>query len=116
METVSWDVGWICEFIPDLKSRVDEFIVDIEEMDDELVEVFFSEIHRLTGELQAGDDAGNAVQVAEAAHSIKGMGGTMGLPELSVLGQEIEQLAKADRLSDARRITDAFASWMSTLN
>ena len=116
METHSWNVEWIGELIPDLELQVDQFVVDTEEMDDELVEVFISEIRRLTGELQAGDEAGDTMRIAEAAHSIKGMGGTMGLPEISVLGREIEQLAKADRLPDARRITDALAYWMATLD
>jgi HPt (histidine-containing phosphotransfer) domain-containing protein len=50
-----------------------------------------------------------------ASHSIKGMGGTMGLPEISVLGLEIEDMAKDDRMADTKPLVDALAEWMATL-
>ena len=50
-----------------------------------------------------------------AAHSIKGMGGTVGLPEISVLGQEIEAMAKEERLADALPLVDGLVGWMDSL-
>ena len=110
----SKNVGWVADLIPGLEGRLDPFIVDTEEVDDELIEVFIGEIKRLTGELQDGIARGDDERVRLAAHSIKGMGGTMGLPEISVLGLEIEIIAREDRLADAKPLIDALAGWLST--
>ncbi len=108
------NIEWVAELIPDIASRVAPFSVDTEEMDDELIEVFIDEIHRLTGELQDGLSQDNGEMVRLASHSIKGMGGTMGLPEISVLGLEIENMAKEDRMADAKPLVDALAGWLTT--
>lgn len=108
------NVGWVEDLIPGLAERLDPFIVDTEEVDDELIEVFICEIQRLTAELQDGIGRSDGETVRLAAHSIKGMGGTMGLPEISVLGLEIEIIAREDRLADAKPLIDALADWLST--
>jgi len=115
MVNIPGNVEWVAELLPGLESRKEQFVVDTEEVDDELVEVFIEEIRRLAGELQDGLGRGDAETVRMAAHSIKGMGGTMGLPEISVLGLEVENMAKEDRLADARPLVDALANWMTTL-
>ena len=116
MARVSWNVDWVSELIPEMDSLLDQFVVDTDEVDDELIEVFIEEISRLTGELQAGVEQGDLEMVRMAAHSIKGMGGSMGHPEISVLGLEVENIAKEERLSDARPLIDALALWASTLD
>ena len=110
----SENVEWVADLIPDLAGRLDPFIVDTNEVDDELAEVFANETRRLTAELQDGLGRGDAETVRMAAHSIKGMGGTMGLPEISVLGQEIEIRVKTGRLADTTPLIDALAEWLST--
>jgi HPt (histidine-containing phosphotransfer) domain-containing protein len=107
---------WVAELIPDVDAKGAAFTVDTEEVDDELVEVFIDELRRLTGELQQGLRQGDHEMVRIASHSIKGMGGTMGLPAISVLGLEIEELAKKERLEDTRALIDALAKWMATLS
>jgi len=110
----SGNVGWVAELVPDLAGRLDPFMVDTDEVDDELAGVFVSETRRLTGELQDGLNRNDAETVRMAAHSIKGMGGTMGLPEISVLGQEIEMRAKEGCLAEAKPLVDALAEWLSS--
>ena len=112
MINIPGNIEWIGALIPDLGVRVDQFIVDTEEMDDELIAIFFEEIHRLTSELQEGLAQQDHEVVRMAAHSIKGMGGTIGLPELSVLGLEVENIAKEHRLNDAQPLVDALAQWL----
>ncbi len=109
------NMEWVADLIPDLSARLDPFVVDTDEMDDELVEVFTEEIERLTGELQDGLAQNNSETMQLAAHSIKGMGGTMGLPEISVLGLEIENRAKEERLAETQPLVDGLALWMKTL-
>jgi HPt (histidine-containing phosphotransfer) domain-containing protein len=108
------DMTWAVELVPDMASKVAPFTVDTEEVDSELIEIFVSEVRRLTGELQEGLVRNNNAAVREASHSIKGMGGTMGLPEISVIGLEIENLAKEERLNDAEPLVTALAIWMAT--
>ena len=109
------NVDWVQEFIPDVANRIDPFVVDTEDVDDELIEVFLEELLRLTGELQEGLSTGNGDMVRMAAHSIKGMGGTIGLPELSVLGLQVEMLAKEDKLSDATPMVEALMNWVQSI-
>jgi HPt (histidine-containing phosphotransfer) domain-containing protein len=112
MVNIPDNIEWIGELIPDLSAHVDQFRVDTEEMDDELITVFLEEIHRLTGELKEGLAQQDHEAIRMAAHSIKGMGGTIGLPELSVLGLEVENIAKENRLNDAQPLVDALAQWL----
>lgn len=106
---------WVAGLIPDVEAKATPFIVDTDEVDDELVEVFVDEIRRLAGELQDGLGQGDDEMIRAAAHSIKGMGGTVGLPEISVVGLEIENLAKEERLADTGKLIEALAGWLATI-
>ena len=106
---------WIGELIPNLAARLDPFVVNTDELDDELIEVFIEEVERLTGELQDGLAQNDGEMLRMAAHSIKGMGGTMGIPEISVLGLEIENMTKENRLAETQPLIDGLARWMETL-
>ena len=114
MVHIPGNTEWVEGLIPDLAAKKEQFVVSTDELDDELVEVFIDEINRLTSELQEGLAQSNDEMVRQAAHSIKGMGGTLGLPEISVLGLEIEVMAKEDRLTDAKPLVDALADWRTT--
>ncbi len=115
MANLLGNVEWINEFIPDVMNRVEQYIVDTEDVDDELIEVFIEELRRLSVELVQGLETSDDEMVRAAAHSIKGMGGTIGLPEISVLGFDVEAMAKEDRLVDAKPMVDALVSWVDTL-
>lgn len=115
MARIPGNTEWIADLIPALKTRVEQFTVDTDEVDDELIEVFLDELRRLTVDLQAGIARNDSELVRSGAHSIKGMGGTIGLPELSVLALEIENLAKEDRLEDSAVMIQSLAEWMKTL-
>ena len=115
MAEIPGNTEWVAELVPDLDAKKGPFLVDTDEVDDELIEVFIDELRRLTGELQEGLSGSDVEMVRMAAHSIKGMGGTIGLPEISVLGLEVENCAKEDRMSDARPLVDALVGWMQTI-
>jgi len=115
MANIPGNTEWIAQFIPGLEARKEMFAVDTDEVDDELVEVFIEELLRLTAELKNGLAQRDAEMIRGAAHSIKGMGGTLGLPEVSVLALEIENKAKENLLDEARPMVDALAEWSATL-
>jgi HPt (histidine-containing phosphotransfer) domain-containing protein len=115
MVNIPGNTEWVAELIPDLAARLEPYVVGTEELDEELVEVFIEEIRRLTRDLQKGLAQNNDETIRMAAHSIKGMGGTMGLPEISVLGLEIETMSKESRLSETRPLVEGLVRWMDTL-
>lgn len=97
--------------VPDLDGRISQFEVETFEMDDELISAFCEEMERLSGELQTGLDTSDNELVRVAAHSIKGMGGTMGLPEISVLAQEIELTLRAGQMDRCAELCKALIGW-----
>jgi len=109
------NVEWVAELIPGLEARKVQYVVDTDEVDDELIEVFIEELRRLTNELKQGIAENDGEMMRMAAHSIKGMGGTIGLPEISVLGLEIENCTKEGRMPDCVSLIDALTDWMKTL-
>lgn len=115
MINMTSNVEWVADLVPDLATRVEQFDVATDELDDELIEVFIDEIQRLADDLTDGLARNHGETVRASAHSIKGMGGTMGLPEISVLGQEIELMAKENRLASAKPLVDALSNWVATL-
>jgi HPt (histidine-containing phosphotransfer) domain-containing protein len=115
MAKIPGNVDWVADLIPELEAQLGQFVVATDEVDDELVEVFIEELERLTRELQEGLQGLDHEMVRMAAHSIKGMGGTIGLPEISVLALAVENTAKENRLQDAFPMVDALANWLSTL-
>ncbi len=99
------------EWIPDLEGRISQFETEPFEIDDELVDAFHEELARLSGDLQAGMDAGDEERQRMAAHSIKGMSGTMGLPEISVLAQEIEITLRAGDRDRCCQLCTVLINW-----
>jgi len=99
------------ELVPDLEGRIAQFEVEPFDLDEELIEAFLEELERLSGEMQAGLDAADDEQVRLAAHSIKGMCGTMGLPEISVLAQEIEITLREGSLDRFAQLSTALIFW-----
>lgn len=115
MAGIPENTEWVAELIPGLEAKKGPYLVETDEVDDELIEVFIAELKRLSGELSEGLASDDLAMVRMAAHSIKGMGGTIGLPEISVLGLEVENCAKEERLPDAAPLVAGLAEWMKTL-
>jgi HPt (histidine-containing phosphotransfer) domain-containing protein len=108
---ISRAIEMVRELVPDLDGRISQFEVETFEMDDELVEAFCEELERMSGDLQTGLDSGDNEQIRVAAHSIKGMGGTMGLPEISVLAQEIEFAVRDGDMQRCAELCAALTAW-----
>jgi HPt (histidine-containing phosphotransfer) domain-containing protein len=104
-------VETVRKLVPDLDGRISQFEVETFEMDDELITAFCEELERMTGELQAGLDTPDNELIRVAAHSIKGMGGTMGLPEISVLAQEVELTQRRGDTARCIELCKALIDW-----
>lgn len=99
--------------VPDLDGRISQFEVETFEMDAELIAAFCEELERMSGDLQTGLNTANNEMIRVAAHSIKGMGGTMGLPEISVLAQEIELTLRAGQMERCTALCSGLIGWAS---
>jgi HPt (histidine-containing phosphotransfer) domain-containing protein len=108
---ISRAIETVRKLIPDLDGRISQFEVETFEMDDELVAAFCEELDRMSGELQTGLDTSDHELLRVAAHSIKGMGGTMGLPEISVLSQEIELTLRNGEMDRCKELCTALIKW-----
>lgn len=102
---------WVKSLIPDLDGRIEQFRVDTDYLDDELFDAFKQEILDQAVRMNTGIASNSMEDIRLAAHSIKGMGGTMGLPEISVLADEIERRIKSDDLSGCESLTREFLAW-----
>lgn len=97
--------------IPDLEGRIGEFEVEAFDLDEEIMGVFRDELKRLSDDLQEGLDPLSREEVMAAAHSLKGMCGAMGLPEISVLAQEIERTLRVDDLERCSQLSIELIEW-----
>ncbi|MEI8206436.1 MAG: Hpt domain-containing protein [Kiritimatiellales bacterium] len=104
-------IEMVRKLVPDLDGRIGHFEVEDFEMDDELIAAFCEELDRLSTDLRSGLDTLNDKQTHVAAHSIKGMGGTMGLPEISVLAQEVELTLEAGQKERCEFLSKELISW-----
>lgn len=104
-------IAMVRKLVPDLDGRISHFEVEDFEADAELIAAFCEELERLSGDLRSGLDASDTKKARVAAHSIKGMGGTMGLPEISVLAQEVEQTLLAGQKDRCEFLSKGLISW-----
>lgn len=115
MTTRARAIEMVREWIPDLEGRMGQFETEPFELDDEIMDAFHEELERLSGDLQAGLDAGDDEPHRLATHSIKGMAGAMGLPEISVLAQEIEITLRAGERERCTQLSHALIAWARDL-
>lgn len=102
---------WFEALIPDLSDRIGDFETDLSVLDDELVELFNQEIDQCVKGLIEAIDALDEKQIREYAHTLQGMGGAVGAPEISVLGEEFSRAAMAADGSRCRALLTALQGW-----
>ncbi|MEI6219275.1 MAG: response regulator, partial [bacterium] len=109
------DLGtrWFHDLIPDLASRAQAFRTSADAVDEDIMRLFAEQmrlaIHALHGAIATGDMDG----IRRQAHSLQGMGGTAGSPEISVVGEELSRCAKRGDLSRCGELTTRLDSWQT---
>ncbi len=87
-------MGWtelIQGQIPDFDRRVLVYDMGQQQLEEDLLQLFEETLTEKSGDLMRAHQSGDDKGLAAAAHSIKGMGGMAGRPEISVLADEIEK-------------------------
>jgi HPt (histidine-containing phosphotransfer) domain-containing protein len=78
----------------------------------ELIPGFMANRRKDVTTLREALEKGNVAQMQSTGHSLKGVGGGYGFPEMSALGAEIETAAKAGNLEALRGLVDRYAEYM----
>jgi CheY-like chemotaxis protein len=98
--------------IPDLVRRSAPFRVGPGEMDAEILALFSAQMAEIIRDLPAAVRAANEAEVRRFAHSLTGMGGTVGEAEISVVGEELSAAAKAGDFARCGRLVGALQQWI----
>jgi len=99
--------------IPDLDRRATPFRIDATEMDNEILDLFGQQMAEILRALPVAVRTANETEVRRHAHSLTGMGGTVGEPEISVVGEELSAAAKAGDYARCTRLTSALQQWLT---
>lgn len=97
--------------IPGLEGRLIRYKVDTSEVDADLIEMFFEQTDKCLESLQQAMAAKNMLDLSKAAHAIKGMGGAVGMPEVSVLAEELEMAGKSGLVERCGELINILAGW-----
>jgi HPt (histidine-containing phosphotransfer) domain-containing protein len=98
--------------IPDLRRMADTFRVNTSEVDAEIMELFVEQLGLTVSDLVRAVAARDAAGVRQGAHSLQGMGGTVGAPEVSVAGVELGAAARRDDFDRCARLLAALQEWV----
>ena len=98
--------------IKNFDERLARYQVEFDYSNDDLLALFFEQIADSSQEIKKSLKANNLSAIAKAAHAVKGMGGTVGAPEISLLGEEMESAAKTNNHSLCENLTQLLDQWL----
>jgi HPt (histidine-containing phosphotransfer) domain-containing protein len=104
-------VTWFQDLIPDLTTRADAFRTSSDGLGDELMRLFAEQMRIIIGALHAAIATGDEEGIRAQGHSLLGMGGTAGAPEISVVGEELSRAAKRGDMDRCGELTTRLDSW-----
>lgn len=98
-----------------LPERIEAFTVLTETAPDELRMVFIDHLDAALPEIKASAQCLNYPELQRHAHNIKGIGGAVGFPEISALGEYIEERCRDKQAEPCRASVEALTQWLATL-
>ncbi len=112
------DLGaiYFLDLIPDLDVRIETYRISSESVDEEVAQAFAEQMRLLILGLHEALEGKDVERIRRAAHSLQGMGGTAGVPEISVIGEELSRLAKRGDLERCRELTVRLNLWQGDWN
>ena len=103
------------EVIPDINARAAAYDLDPFPPDPEVAEALRAHLVEVIPALAAAAAAGQLIALARAGHSLRGMGGAAGAPELSVFGEELEMAARDGDGRRAAALVARLPAWLEAL-
>ncbi|MDF3129593.1 response regulator [Kiritimatiellaeota bacterium B1221] len=101
----------LSRFITDLETRSKNYETDEDVLDDELRELFDQELDRTLKKLLLAAPKKDESAMRDCAHTLLGIGGVAGAPEISVLGEELSEAAKTQRWERCAELVNALSEW-----
>lgn len=99
------------ELIPGLTDRCRKFRVDTSEIDEEMLLLFREHISALVASIVSAAGRESAPDVRRDAHSLLGMGGTIGVPSLSVVAEDLSSCAKQGDYRGCLELVEGLQKW-----
>lgn len=103
----------VYEVIPDLGQRLGRFTVLQGPADHDLQVFFHEHVAGVITELQKAFAQDDLNAVYRHGHSLKGVSGSVGFPEISALGERLEEMARAGQGAEARLLVEALTRWLA---
>ncbi len=97
--------------VPDLAERCREFAVDASEVEDEMMSIFKPHIGGVIAAIAVAAANRSEPEIRRSAHSLRGMGGTIGVPTLSVVAAELSEAAKRGDYSGCLALARGLQEW-----
>ena len=113
-ESIDWKASLrtrLLPLLPDLEVQALAFRVDTSEIDDEIRDLFRQQLGGLVSALPQAVAVSDWDSVRRHAHSLQGMGGAVGFPDLSVAGCALSAAVKAPDPARCRQLAEAMTSW-----
>lgn len=105
---------WLLPLIPDLAARSEAYRTDFGGMGDGLLHAFLQQIDLAAQGIGKAIAQADELGIRRHAHTLQGMGGTVGLPEISVLGDILGTAARAGDFAHCRALLHALIGWRDT--
>ena len=102
--------------MPDIREQAAEYRVDTDVIDAEILGLFTEKMRTTADALTAACARHDAQAVRDKGHSLEGMGGTLGFPEISVVGRELSRAARAEEWDRCASFAERLSRWVGTLN
>lgn len=99
------------DLIPEIVARAEAFRVSSEFVDDAVCAAFERQMALTLAELQIASNAGDEAGIRRQAHSLQGMGGAAGAPEISVVGEELSRSAREYDFARCVALVARLADW-----
>ena len=100
--------------IPDFERRITNYRVLLSAPDPELVDALRDHVREVLPAMVRACAGKDFLLLARHAHGFKGMGGSVGLPEISLWGAELEEAAHKGRGDDVDRLLGALQAWLTS--
>lgn len=107
---------YFLDFIPDLELRIETYRITAEIVDEEVAKAFADQMQLIILKLHEAIESLDVERIRRQAHSLLGMGGAVGAPEISVVGEELSRLAKHGDLERCRELTMQLNLWQADRN
>ena len=104
------------ELLPDITERAEAYRVSAVAMDTEMYRLLLDEVATTVTCLATECAQHDEVSIRKRGHSLEGMGGTVGLPEISVVGWALSHAAREHAWERCASLTGLLRRWSVQLS